>query len=144
MQIEHPARSGFNIYARFLSGKKIRIIPIFKDEGIGGDRDYLQWDTISLMSLFGVHVIISYYIFAQRHPRRADKITAQRLDVKQNKKVGMAAEQAFKLYERISSITSEKCKSIKNLSPKNRRIMALLKNESVANNFRLMFNNILL
>ncbi len=76
MQIEHPARSGFNIYARFLSGKKIRIIPIYKDEGIGGDRDYLQWDTISLMSLFGVHVIISYYIFAQRHPRRADKITA--------------------------------------------------------------------
>ncbi|HRR17832.1 MAG TPA: hypothetical protein P5332_02090 [Ignavibacteriales bacterium] len=32
-------------------GKKITIIPIFKDEGKEGDRDFLQWDTISLMSL---------------------------------------------------------------------------------------------
>ena len=36
-------------------GKKITIIPIFKDEGKQGDRDFLQWDTISLMSLLNVY-----------------------------------------------------------------------------------------
>ncbi len=41
------------------SGKKATIIPILKDEGKQGDRDFLQWDTISLMSLLGVYVIIS-------------------------------------------------------------------------------------
>jgi len=43
------------------SGKKVTIIPIMKDEGKEGDRDFLQWDTISLMSLLGIYVIISYY-----------------------------------------------------------------------------------
>ena len=42
------------------SGKKATIIPILKDEGKQGDRDFLQWDTISLMSLLGVYVIISW------------------------------------------------------------------------------------
>ncbi len=32
-------------------GKKVTIIPFMKDEGREGDRDYLQKDTISLMSL---------------------------------------------------------------------------------------------
>ena len=41
------------------SGKKITIIPIVKDEGKKGDRDFLQWDTVSLMSLLGVYVIIA-------------------------------------------------------------------------------------
>jgi len=36
------------------AGKKVTIIPIFKDEGKDGDRDFLQWDTVSLMSLLGV------------------------------------------------------------------------------------------
>ena len=43
------------------AGKKVTIIPIVKDEGIDGDRDFLQWDTVSLMSLLGVYVIIAYY-----------------------------------------------------------------------------------
>lgn len=59
------------------SGKKITIIPIFKDEGKRGDRDFLQWDTISLMSLLGVHVIIGYYIDASVNPRFKNKITNQ-------------------------------------------------------------------
>ena len=42
------------------SGKKATIIPILKDEGKQGDRDFLQGDTISLMSLLGVYVIISW------------------------------------------------------------------------------------
>src|SRR3989338_210627 len=43
------------------AGKKITVIPIFKDEGKEGDRDFLQWDTVSLMSLLDAHVIIAYY-----------------------------------------------------------------------------------
>jgi hypothetical protein len=63
------------------SGKKITIIPIFKDEGKDGDRDYLQWDTISLMSLLGIYVIIAYYVGAEPNPRYANKITNQRFDI---------------------------------------------------------------
>jgi len=62
-------------------GKKITIIPIFKDEGKEGDRDFLQWDTISLMSLLGVYVIIGYYKTAERSRRYRHKITNQRFDI---------------------------------------------------------------
>lgn len=64
-------------------GKKVTIIPIIKDEGKDGDRDFLQWDTVSMMSLLGVYVIISYYITASQNPRYTNKITSQRYDVKQ-------------------------------------------------------------
>ncbi|MEM7817464.1 MAG: hypothetical protein QXL81_01475, partial [Candidatus Aenigmatarchaeota archaeon] len=67
------------------AGKKVTIIPILKDEGFGGDRDYLQWDTISLMSLIGVYVIVSYYASASPNPRFSDKITEQRFDSSQIK-----------------------------------------------------------
>ncbi len=63
------------------SGKKITIIPIFKDEGKDGDRDFLQWDTISLMSLLGVYVIIGYYIGAEKSKRYTHKITHQKFDI---------------------------------------------------------------
>lgn len=62
------------------SGKKITIIPVFKDEGKEGDRDFLQWDTISLMSLLGVYVIVAYYKDAERSTRYRHKITNQRFD----------------------------------------------------------------
>lgn len=65
------------------SGKKVTIIPIYKDEGKRGDRDYLQWDTVALMSLLGVYTIISYYTEAQRSTRYRQKITNQRFDIKQ-------------------------------------------------------------
>lgn len=64
------------------SGKKITVIPIYKDEGQRGDRDFLQWDTISMMSLLGVHVIIGYYVDAENsasYPN--EKITNQRFDL---------------------------------------------------------------
>ena len=63
------------------SGKKITVIPVFKDEGIRGDRDFLQWDTVALMSLLGVYVIIAYYADARRNPRYENKITSQTFDV---------------------------------------------------------------
>ncbi len=63
------------------SGKKITIIPVVKDEGKEGDRDFLQWDTISLMSLLGIYVIIAYYNDAERSKRYRHKITNQRFDI---------------------------------------------------------------
>ena len=63
------------------SGKKITVIPILKDEGFDGDRDFLQWDTISLMSLLGVYVIIAYYDIAEVSPKYENKITKQRFEL---------------------------------------------------------------
>lgn len=69
------------VYDSFLfSGKKTTIIPIVKDEGADGERDFLQFDTVSLMSLLDVHVIISYYINANSSSRYRNKITKQRYD----------------------------------------------------------------
>lgn len=54
--------------------KKITVIPIVKDEGAKGDRDFIQWDTVSLMSLLDVYVIFAYYDKAER---KNQKITNQ-------------------------------------------------------------------
>mgnify|MGYP001611539013 CR=1 FL=1 len=106
------------------SGKKITIIPVVKDEGKEGDRDFLQWDTISLMSLLGVYVIIAYYSNAERSTRYRHKITNQRFDIDYIKeqiknilsyqsdalhwnlahvdKVGQIGEKAMEAYAKIS------------------------------------------
>ncbi|MCW1295018.1 MAG: hypothetical protein QXP07_04175, partial [Candidatus Parvarchaeum sp.] len=75
-----PKRTRSYPYARVydtlsFTGKRVTIIPVLKDEGKDGDRDFLQWDTVSLMSLLGVYVIISYYSDASRNPRFRNKIT---------------------------------------------------------------------
>ena len=62
------------------SGRKVAIIPVVKDEGLGGDRDFLQWDTISLLSLLDVQVVLAYYSEAEKNTRRNDQITKQKLD----------------------------------------------------------------
>lgn len=106
------------------SGKKVTIIPIIKDEGKDGDRDFLQWDTVSLMSLLGVYAIISYYKEASKNPKYGNKITDQRYDISQVKdeiaklfsyqsdalhwnlaqleKAGETAEKSLKAYSEIS------------------------------------------
>ena len=61
-------------------GKKVTIIPVVKDEGLGGDRDFLQWDTISLLSLLEIHVVLAYYSEAAKNEKRADQINAQKFD----------------------------------------------------------------
>lgn len=80
-----PKRTRSYPYARVyntlnFSGKRVTIIPVFKDEGLNGDRDFLQFDTVALMSLLNVHVIIAYYTSATKNPRYANKITNQRYD----------------------------------------------------------------
>ncbi len=54
------------VYNTLASSKKITVIPIVKDEGKDGDRDYIQWDTVSLMSLLDVFVIFAYYVKAEK------------------------------------------------------------------------------
>jgi len=63
------------------NGKRVTIIPILKDEGKDGDRDYLEWDTISLMSLLGIYTIIAYYKNAERNFNYKNKITNQRFNI---------------------------------------------------------------
>ncbi len=68
------------IYNTLGNAKKITVIPIIKDEGKCGDRDFIQWDTVSLMSLLDVFVIFAYYKNAEQHPIRENKITNQKFD----------------------------------------------------------------
>jgi len=106
------------------SGKKITIIPIVKDEGKEGDRDFLQWDTVSLMSLLGIYVIIAYYSEAEPSKKYKNKITNQRFDINYLKEqieniifyqsdalhwniahidnVGRIGQRALEAYDRIS------------------------------------------
>jgi len=68
------------IYNTLGNSKKITVIPIIKDEGKRGDRDFIQWDTVSLMSLLDVFVIFAYYESAEKHSTRENKITNQQFD----------------------------------------------------------------
>ena len=81
-----PKRSRSYPYERVyntLNGvKKITVIPIIKDEGFDGDRDFLQWDTVSLMSLLDVFVILAYYDKAAKKSYFENKITDFQFDNK--------------------------------------------------------------
>ena len=70
------------VYNTLNFSKKITVIPIIKDEGLDGDRDFLQWDTISLMSLLDVFVIFAYYDNAIINPNYVNKITGFQFDNK--------------------------------------------------------------
>jgi hypothetical protein len=65
------------VYNTLKYPKKITIIPVVKDEGAIGERDYLNWDTVSLMSLLGVFVILAYYETAEK---KRNKITNQKFN----------------------------------------------------------------
>ncbi len=68
------------VYNTLSQPKKITVIPIVKDEGFNGDRDFIQFDTVSLMSLLDVYVIFGFYAKAEKHRTRKDKITKQKFD----------------------------------------------------------------
>ncbi len=68
------------VYNTLGTSKKITIIPIIKDEGKDGDRDFIQWDTVSLMSLLDVFVVFAYYNNAEKNNIKPNKITNQRFD----------------------------------------------------------------
>ncbi len=67
------------VYNTLAFPRKVTVIPIVKDEGMAGDRDFVQWDTISLMSLLDVFVVLAYYDKAEK---RGKKITNQQFDNK--------------------------------------------------------------
>tara|TARA_Y100001936_G_scaffold4720_1_gene4280 strand:- start:39 stop:1187 length:1149 start_codon:yes stop_codon:yes gene_type:complete len=73
--------------------KKITIIPVVKDEGGNmpelrkkpyGDRDYLQYATVMMMTFLGVYLIPAYYVDAELNNRPSErkkmKITKQKFD----------------------------------------------------------------
>ncbi len=67
------------VYNTLNFSKKITVIPIVKDEGFDGDRDFLQWDTVSLMSLLDV----AYYSSAvKKNSIGKMKIDKQKFDSK--------------------------------------------------------------
>jgi VWFA-related protein len=68
------------VYDTLTFPKRVTIIPVVKDEGLGGERDFLQWDTISLLSLLDVHVVLAYYNEATKNTKRNDQITGQKFD----------------------------------------------------------------
>ncbi len=70
------------VYNTLSATKKITIIPVVKDEGKTGDRDFIQWDTIALMSLLDVYVILAYYSDADKRitTKGKAKITNQKFD----------------------------------------------------------------
>ncbi len=68
------------VYNTLGTAKRITVIPIIKDEGKKGDRDFIQWDTVSLMSLLDIFVVFAYYNTAEKHKTRDDKITNQQFD----------------------------------------------------------------
>lgn len=68
------------VYDTISRSKRITVIPVIKDEGINGDRDFIQWDTISLMSLLEVYVVFSYYNQAEKNSNYSNKITNQKFD----------------------------------------------------------------
>ncbi|MEZ4907838.1 MAG: hypothetical protein R2771_09435 [Saprospiraceae bacterium] len=68
------------IYNTLGNSKKLTVIPILKDEGKNGDRDFIQWDTVSLMSLLDIFVIFAYYDKAEKHSNKDDKITNQKFN----------------------------------------------------------------
>ena len=67
------------VYNTLHTSKKITVIPIVKDEGEKGDRDFIQWDTVSLMSLLDVFVIFAYY---EKADKADQKITNQQFNNK--------------------------------------------------------------
>lgn len=68
------------VYNTLTSSKKITVIPVVKDEGLDGDRDFIQWDTVSMMSLLNVYVILAYYNEAEKNKNFNNKITNQKFD----------------------------------------------------------------
>lgn len=118
-------------------GKKVTVIPIYIDEGLEGDCDTIQWDTISLMSLLGIYIIISYYVRAEKHKKYSNKIRYQKFDhsyiltqieelfkyqsdplhwnLKQSEKAMIIGNKAIQSYENISKTLGVKMHSFEKM-----------------------------
>lgn len=54
------------IYNTYNSSKVMTIIPVIKDEGKDGDRDRIQYSTISWMNLLNIYIVLAYYETAEK------------------------------------------------------------------------------
>jgi VWFA-related protein len=68
------------LYNTLAHPKRAAVIPVLKDEGQNGERDFLAWDTISLLNLLEVYVVLGYYDRAEKSPRRADSLVEQKFN----------------------------------------------------------------
>ncbi|MDQ4120120.1 MAG: VWA domain-containing protein [Acidobacteriota bacterium] len=68
------------LYNTLAHQKRAAVIPVLKDEGQSGERDFLAWDTFSLLNLLEVYVVLGYYDAAEKSPRRADSLIGQKFN----------------------------------------------------------------
>lgn len=72
------------IYNTYTSSKVITIIPVIKDEGKNGDRDIIQYSTISWMNLLNIYIVLAYYETAEKSFKKGqadnDKLTNQKFN----------------------------------------------------------------
>ncbi|MBD2615884.1 hypothetical protein H6G94_32330 [Nostoc punctiforme FACHB-252] len=72
------------IYNTYNASKVITIIPVIKDEGKDGDRDRIQYSTISWMNLLNIYIVLAYYETAckstKRGQRNKQKLTNQQFN----------------------------------------------------------------
>lgn len=118
-------------------GKKLTVIPIYKDEGIDGDRDFLQFDTISLMTLLNVNVIIAYYIGADKNLKYHNKIANQRYDVnyvleKINENLNFYSDALHWNIEQLKNVGEIGSLAVRSYSDISRRLGVKMHSESTA------------
>jgi hypothetical protein len=58
------------IYNTYDASKVITVIPVVKDEGRDGDRDKIQYSTISWMNLLNIYIVLAYYETADKSIKR--------------------------------------------------------------------------
>ncbi|MGB3691692.1 MAG: hypothetical protein WA865_13575 [Spirulinaceae cyanobacterium] len=72
------------IYNTYNSSKVITIIPVIKDEGKDGDRDRIQYSTISWMNLLNIYIVLAYYESAEKSKKKGqenkEKLNNQKLN----------------------------------------------------------------
>lgn len=72
------------IYNTYNASKVITIIPVIKDEGQDGDRDRIQYSTISWMNLLNIYIVLAYYETAHKSNKRGQsnkqKLTNQQFN----------------------------------------------------------------
>lgn len=72
------------IYNTYNSSKVMTIIPVIKDEGKDGDRDKIQYSTISWMNLLNIYIVLAYYETAEKSTKKEqqskDKLSHQRFN----------------------------------------------------------------
>jgi VWFA-related protein len=103
------------VYDTLAFPKRVTIIPVVKDEGLGGERDFLQWDTISLLGLLDVHVVLAYYSEATKNTKRNDQITEQKFD---NNYILARLNEAFNFKGSAREWNERETKELKNVFEK--------------------------